>query len=306
MSKREPLPAKFIGVPFGVAQARASGVSTARLRASDLRVPIRGIRAPREFDDSFEARVGRYSVHMADDEFFSHITAAKLYGIPLPRELDNLPVLHVSVQEPAFPPRVRGVIGHRLSVPIVPRLRGSVRTVSPARTFTQLAAMVAHDDLVVAGDFLVRRKNPLCTVEELRAAVASMGPARGARAARLALTEVRSGTDSPMETRTRLLIVRAMLPEPVIGYTVRDENADFIGTPDLAYVRERIAIEYQGSDHWTDPAVFADDIERRILFERAGWLVVLVIADHVFRNPHWTAERIRVALRERADLPPLR
>ncbi|MHC5797394.1 hypothetical protein ACVXZ4_14675 [Lacisediminihabitans sp. FW035] len=243
---------------------------------------------------------------MADDEFFSHITAAKLYGIPLPRHLEELPVLHVSVHEPAFPPRVRGVIGHRLSVPIAPRLHGSFRTVSPARTFTQLAAVLAHDDLVVAGDFLVRRKSPLCTMEELRAAVSSMGPARGARAARQALPEVRSGTDSPMETRTRLLIVRAMLPEPVIGYTVRDENADFIGTPDLAYVKERIAIEYQGSDHWTDPAVFADDIERRILFERAGWFVILVIADHVFRNPHWTAERIRVALRERADLSPLR
>jgi hypothetical protein len=200
---------------------------------------------------------------------------------------------------------VRGIIGHRLWVTTSLRVRGGLRIVSPARTFTQLAAVLSHEDLVIAGDFLVRRKNPLCIVDELRAAVASMSPARGALAVRLALPEVRMGTDSPMETRTRLMIVRAGLPEPVIGHTVRDENGDFLGSPDLAYLKERIAIEYQGSDHWTNPAVFADDIERRILFERAGWFVILVIADHIFRNLHWTAERISTALRERADLTPL-
>jgi hypothetical protein len=305
MPKRESLPEKFTGVPFSAADARTAGISASRLRASDLRVPIRGLREPRVGEDSFEARASRYAVHMADDEFFSHVTAARIYGIPLPRELENSPIIHVSVHEPAFPPRVRGIVGHRLWVPIAPRTRKGLRIISPARTFTQLAAVLTHDDLVIAGDFLVRRKNPLCTLEELRAAVASMGPARGALAVRLALPEVRTGTDSPMETRTRLLIVRAELPEPVIGYTVRDENGDFIGTPDLAYVRERIAIEYQGSDHWTNPAVFADDIERRILFERAGWVVILVIADHIFRNQHWTTERIRTALCDRAELSPL-
>ncbi|MBG6108287.1 hypothetical protein [Frigoribacterium sp. CG_9.8] len=305
MPKREPLPTQFVGIPFAAADARDCGISASRLRASDLRVPIRGVREPRTAENSFELQIGRYAAHMAEDEYFSHVTAAKLYGIPLPRHLENMPIVHVSVHEPAFPPRVRGIAGHRLSVPIAPRTRNGFRMVSPARTFTQLAAVLSHDDLVIAGDFLVKRKAPLCTLEELAAAVNSMGPARGARSARLALPEVRQGTDSPMETRTRLMIVRAQLPEPVIGHTVRDENGDFIGTPDLAYVRERIAIEYQGSDHWTNPAVFADDIERRILFERAGWVVILVIAKHIFSNPHWTAERIREALRDRANLPPL-
>ena len=304
MPQRESLPTKFIGVPFAASEARAFGISASRLRASELRAPIRGIREPRASNDSFETLISRYAAHMADDEHFSHVTAAKLYGIPLPRHLENLPIIHISVHEPAFPPRVRGIIGHRLSVPIAPRLRGGLQMISPARTFTQLAAVLSHDDLVIAGDFLVGRKTPLCTMEELAAAVKSMGPARGVLAARIALPEVRRGTDSPMETRTRLMIACAKLPEPVIGYTVRDANGDFIGTPDLAYVRERIAIEYQGSDHWMNPAVFADDIERRILFERAGWIVILVIADHIFRNPHWTTERIRTALRDRTDLAP--
>ena len=217
MPKRAPLPKKFTGVPFSAADARAVGFSASRLRASDLRAPIRGIREPLACEDSLEARIIRYAVHMADDEFFSHVTAAKLYGIPLPRQLEDLPTIQVSVHEPAFPPRLRGVVGHRLSVPIAPRTRKGIRMVSPSRTFTQLAAVLSHDDLVIAGDFPVGRKNPLCTLEELAAAVKSMGPARGVLAARIALPEVRQGTDSPMETRTRLMIACATLTEPVIG-----------------------------------------------------------------------------------------
>ena len=304
MTQQTPLPQEYTEAPFGVVAARVHGLSKSRLRASDLWAPHRGVRVLAQSGDELGHRLDAYAVHMASDEYFSHTTAAIIYGIPLPREFETAAGIHVSVQFPAHPPQVRGVVGHRLSVPIAPRTRKGLRMVSPARTFTQLAALLSHDDLVIAGDFLVKRKAPLCTLEELMAAVASMGPSRGALSARQALPEVRTGTDSPMESRTRLMIARAKLPEPVIGYTVRDENGDFIGTPDLAYVRERIAIEYQGSDHWTNPAVFADDIERRILFDRAGWVVILVIADHVFRNPHWTTERIRTALRDRAELSP--
>jgi hypothetical protein len=83
---------------------------------------------------------------------------------------------------------------------------------------------------------------------------------------------------------------------------VRDENGDFIGTPDRLRAGA-IAIEYQGSDHWTNPAVFAEDIERRI--SSNGPLV-----DRPrHRGPHlpklhWTLERIRNALRDHRAGPP--
>jgi hypothetical protein len=304
MPKPAPLPVGFDGSHFATVDAIAAGITPARLRASDLTAPFRGVRTADSLEISLRSRLLAYRVHMADDEVFSHITAAQLYGVPLPSELERMSTIHVSVQFPSHPPQVRGVSGHRLWVPIAPRTKDGFRMISPARTFTQLAALLAHDDLVVAGDYLVRRRNPLCSMVELAAAVASMGAARGALAARLALPEIRSGTDSPMETRSRLLIVRAGLPEPVIHYEVHDQNGDFVGTPDLAYVKERIAIEYQGSEHWTDPRVFAEDVERRILFERAGWFVILILKNHIYTNPHWTAERIREALRDRANLQP--
>ena len=109
-----------------------------------------------------------------------------------------------------------------------------------------------------------------------------------------------------METRLRLLLIAAGLPEPIIGHTVKNTDGDFIATPDLCYLTERIAIEYEGSLHQTDAHVFAEDIERRELLEDAGWLVIRVIKGHIFDNPHWLAERVRRALCERADLAPIR
>jgi very-short-patch-repair endonuclease len=103
-----------------------------------------------------------------------------------------------------------------------------------------------------------------------------------------------------METRLRLLLVRSGLPEPVIGYAIRDRNGDFIGTPDLTYVDQRIAIEYEGAVHRDDPRVFAGDILRRELMQEADWYVIRVISDHVFRSPEWLVGRIRRILAQRS------
>jgi very-short-patch-repair endonuclease len=102
-----------------------------------------------------------------------------------------------------------------------------------------------------------------------------------------------------METRLRLLLIDAGLPEPVIGNTIFDWTGAFVGTPDLAYVAERIAIEYEGDGHRSDPAVFAEDIERRERMQEAGWYVIRVIKDHVFRKQAWLVDRVRRQLRER-------
>jgi hypothetical protein len=169
----------------------------------------------------------------------------------------------------------------------------------PAMVWVQLSTLVSLDDLIIVGDFLVRRKNPLCTVDDLTRAAALTG-VRGIRAIRRALREVRSGTDSPMETRLRLLMIRGGLPEPTIGYTIRDRAGDFVGTPDLSYIRERIAIEYEGDVHRANRAVFAEDIERRELMQEQDWYVIRITADHVFKHSKWLVARIARKLSERS------
>jgi len=67
-------------------------------------------------------------------------------------------------------------------------------------------------ELVTAGDSLVRRAG--VEPDRLIEAASSARGVRGARLARQAAALVRRGVDSPMESRLRLLLVLAGLPEP--------------------------------------------------------------------------------------------
>jgi hypothetical protein len=229
-----------------------------------------------------------YRPRLRDGQFFSHLTAAALYGIPLPRGLAERSDLDVSAR--ANRPRTTGVAGHRApTTPVI--LVAGLPATHPAWLLAELAVVLPLDDLIVAGDALVRRKHPLTTLDEIgRAVEESHG--RGVRNARNALAAIRPGTDSPMETRLRLLIVRSGLPEPVIGHVIYSRHGDYIGRPDLAYPDQRIAIEYEGDHHRTDQRVFADDIERREQMQEADWYVIRVVSSHIYRWPVWLVDRI--------------
>lgn len=166
----------------------------------------------------------------------------------------------------------------------------------------QLASVLSVDDLIVATDALMRRKHRLASAEELRVAAAKASRRPGVRKLRAALVEARAGTDSPQETRTRLIIVRSGLPEPLIGHTVHTERGEFVGTPDLAYPDFRIALEYEGEIHRTNDQVFADDLERAELFQDAGWRYVRITKEHL-ANPQRLVARVRNALIQRGWRP---
>ena len=168
----------------------------------------------------------------------------------------------------------------------------------PATTWSYLGTSLTHEELVAAGDFLVRKKGPLSRMAALRLA-ASVAYRTGIRAVRAALADVRPKTESPKETELRLVIVGAGLPEPLVGCTVRDAKGDFVATPDLAYKRERIAIEYEGKQHFTDPRVYQEDILRYELLEEAGWLVIRVISADLGARRHLPITRIARALARR-------
>ena len=138
---------------------------------------------------------------MKPGQFFSHLTAAELYGFPLPIALLNRGVLHVSALAPAYPPRARGIVGHRLVRAGAPLEKRGLRAMPPAETWAQLGTTLDHDRLVMAGDFLVRRKYPLCTMSALTVALDVSDGVPGIRAVRKAFADVRPKTDSPQETR---------------------------------------------------------------------------------------------------------
>ena len=115
---------------------------------------------------------------------------------------------------------------------------------------------------------------------------------------RAAIPLLEPRTDSPMETRLRLLIVRAGLPRPVANLDVVVDGG-WLARPDLSYPALMIAIEYDGDHHRTDRRQWQRDIGRRRGLEDAGWLLVIVTADDVLRRPHEIVARIGRAIASR-------
>ena len=99
-----------------------------------------------------------------------------------------------------------------------------------------------------------------------------------------------------METRVRLLLVLAGLPEPEPGYVIRDADGEWIAQVDLAYPAQRIAIEYHGDVHRRSAGQWRSDVTKAELLRGLGWTVIILTADDVDGRPERTLERVRDAL----------
>jgi very-short-patch-repair endonuclease len=58
----------------------------------------------------------------------------------------------------------------------------------------------------------------------------------------------------------------------------------------------RVAVEYDGIQHWVEPAQRSWDLERIALLEERGWVVVRVNAQMMSR-PQVILDRVRAKLR---------
>ncbi|WP_341994591.1 endonuclease domain-containing protein [Microbacterium sp. LWH7-1.2] len=324
--RRMPLP-EVLGKVFTIADARTAGVPRSRLRALDLDTPFRGLRVvcdelarlPAERPKAevaaaaIRANALLYARVMPGNQFFSHVTAAVLWGLPLPSRIltdafGRPRLLDVAVRAPLRHPRRDGVLGHQVkqrSVAVVDHVTHGVPLTTPAFTWVMLAALVRDDyDLVAIADGVVREPmfwedpQPLGTLDQLESAVRS-GRRVGIRALREALPRVRTRSASRMETRCRLIIVDAGLPEPLLNQAVFDAIGRLIGVVDLAYPELRIALEYEGEHHLRDPEQWAKDIARYEALASAGWFVIRVTMSDVFDGRTGLIRRVRSAVRSR-------
>jgi very-short-patch-repair endonuclease len=118
--------------------------------------------------------------------------------------------------------------------------------------------------------------------------------ARGIRWLRAALALADGGAESPQETRVRLLLVRAGLPKLETQIEFRDLHIRV----DMGWREWKIAVEYDGIQHWENRYQRSWDIERIALLEAAGWIVIRVSAEMLSR-PHVIVERVKAKLAER-------
>lgn len=294
------------------------GVTERRLGGVDLEAPFRGARIavaldadcgdvnPWEQRRSAHLRLMRaYLPVLASNDFFCGPSAAVVWRIPLPLYAWPDTHVHVGAHRPRRAPRRPDVKGHKFT-------RGFIRlgecagfpVTDAASTWATLGNSLGIDDLVAATDAVLRvprhpggfrpvTDGPMATREELVTLSERKGRP-GAPKLRAALQLARIGASSPPETRIRLLIRDAGLPEPVLDFDVYDEFGTFLGCSELAYPDLKIAIEYESDGHLVRKQL-QRDIDKYQSYAEAGWTVVRLTLVHVFRVPSEAVRRIRQA-----------
>ena len=239
-----------------------------------------------------------YSKRMPATYLFSHATAALIHGIWLPGRLEADRRLHVSVPAGTRAPQMAGIVGHEGASGATARVYGFPVT-TLLQTWIDLGSLLTRDELVAAADFLCSGRNPWHTPDELRAVTAGLTRRRGCRALREAAALARAAVDSPQETKTRLFLVDAGIPEPVVNFEILDSGGVFVARVDLAWPRFKVCIEYEGDGHRTDVRQFRVDITRRERVEDERWRMVRITDDDLKNGGHELLRRVRAALAER-------
>ena len=272
--------------PFTRADAVRAGIDPKILRTSRFRRIFRGVYILTEVPGSPFIRAEAALVLHPPTAFASHTTAARVYELPVPAD----PMEHVTVsrQEDRRPrPEIRSHVMHK--TPKVITLRG-VRLSHPLQMFVELAPMLPFVDLVVVGDALVKAfRIPAADLVE----ACRTSDAQHADIALRAARYVREEVDSPMETRLRMLLVLAGLPEPEVNHKIRDEHGRVIRRLDLSYPWLQLIIEYDGRQHVERKNQWHSDLDRREEFDEDGWRILVVTAKGIYRRPDRTLERVR-------------
>lgn len=276
--------------PFARASAAAQG------NTKDLRTPayirlLHGIYVSASVEVTPALLAEAVLLPFGQSAWASHATAARVLGLPIPA----LPGEHVTVVERRRRRSRMDVTCHLARKGWVNEVSG-VRVSAPQQVFVELATQLTLVELVIVGDHVVRKG--LVDLETLRKFCAdASGP--GATLARTAVGYVRNGVDSPMETRLRLLVVLAGLPEPEVNLLVGDEVER--RKYDLSYRRSKTILEYDGRQHVERVEQWEADLERREGIDDDQWRILVFVAKDIYKTPGRTLERIHSALRLRGE-----
>ncbi|MEO5982631.1 MAG: DUF559 domain-containing protein [Pedococcus sp.] len=274
--------------PFTRSQARRLGITPGELRGPGYRRLFSRVHVRAGVVVDTRLRAVAALVIAPTGALVARHTAAVLMGGVVP----HTPDLHLALPQGRL--RVPGIDGRRGAYARHARM-GALLLTTAEDTFVDLAGELPLVDLVVLGDSLVKAGRTSCA--ELQSAADRARGSRG-RVARRAVSLVRSGVDSPMESRLRLLLVLAGLPEPVVNHIEYTEDGRWRRRFDLSFPEHRLAIEYDGRQHAESPKQWERDVERREELDRDGWRLVVVLAKGIHGRPEETLNRVVDAMHQ--------
>lgn len=177
------------------------------------------------------------------DYAVSHVSAAVLHGLPVGgadlREVHVTRIGHGGQRHQA---------GRRVhSSPLDPQwctVVDGVLVTTVARTVADLLKVESQEVAVSAADAALNLK--LCTREQLNEALAELKFHPGGPRARRAMALVDGRSESPGETRARLVLDAGPLPKTELQISIFDEYGRPVGRADGGYPKKGVFWEYDG------------------------------------------------------------
>ncbi len=277
-----PLPPELRAGPFTRAEAQTYGITERMLRGSRFRRLAREVYVAASAPLTLELFC-RAACLAIPEAVLSHHTATA--ALRLPAGVHERGILRVHFTVPTTGPRSRHLTASCHVEALPPDQVVATRwgpATSPARTFLDRAAELDLPDLVALGDAIVGRG--CATLAELTAIVTWAGGRRGVVNARAALPLLDGRSRSPMESRTRVVLILGGCPAPEVNVAVLDADGEWLAEGDLVWREAKLIVEYDGRDHLTEKQRRVD-AQRRNQFMAAGWTLLIVTADLVLRRP---------------------
>lgn len=281
--------------PFRTSDAVAAGAPTRGVLAGPrFRSPFRGTHVDASVADDLACRA-RAAALLVDGAVIGGYAAAALHGA-------DCAARGAAVEMVVGARRLRSRAGLAVRQDVLRAdeidVVDGVPVTTPIRTAYDLVrasgfveGVVALDALAAAGEFA-----PAAILEH----VGGRSRPRGYRRLAPAVAAADAGAGSPPETRLRLALVEHGVPRPVVQCPVPGVRAAWLPHVDLGWPELKVAVEYQGDRHRTDPERWRRDQERWAVLAAAGWLVIPATWEDLYRRPATFAARVREALAARA------
>jgi hypothetical protein len=132
-------------------------------------------------------------------------------------------------------------------------------------------------------------------VTDIEDVIASHPRVRGLVQLRQTLDFVDGGAESPYESLTRLLLIKAGFPRPQTQITVIDKDGN-VWRIDMGWPEYLVGVDFEGAHHWSNPKQRTKDVVRYAVLPELGWIDVRLTSGILHNNPQPFLNRVGAAL----------
>jgi very-short-patch-repair endonuclease len=293
VARRAVLPPTLTTGTFTLKEAARAGLTRRQLRGASWRRVSFGQYTWAGLTDSPELVLASVLNRLPSRAALSGRTAAWLRG------LDFAPCdpIEVTIPKGSGSSRFTGVSVRQALLPAgdVDLWRG-LQTTSALRTVFDLGSRPPFVEAVVAVDMALHAG--LVDLFGIRKWAEEHDGSRGIRQFRRVVDLAEPGTESPMETRLRMLLIQGRLPRPEVQVSLHDDKGRFLGRADLYYPEQHLVLEYDGGIHRT--SLIADNRRQNLLIN-AGFRILRFTFADVDGTPCEVVNQVSAALRRQVD-----